>query len=106
MVWPTKELYHEDSYALDVLSEYLTSGKEAPLNKVLIDDLKLTSYVDMGSYTSEVAGQMQLSVRAFNNRKLDDVKNGIETAFTEFEKNGIPKKDLDRIKGRTRNWFL
>jgi zinc protease len=54
MVWPTAELYHEDSYALDVLSEYLTSGKEAPFNKVLIDDLKLTSYVGMGSYTSEV----------------------------------------------------
>jgi len=105
MVWPTKELYHEDSYALDVLSEYLTSGKEAPLNKVLIDDLKLTSYVDMGSYTSEVAGQMQLSVRAFNNTKLDDVKNGIETAFTEFEMNGIPKKDLDRIKAGQETGF-
>ena len=106
MVWPTTELYHEDSYALDVLSEYLTSGKEAPFNKVLIDDLKLTSYVDMGSYTSEVAGQMQLSVRAFNNTKLDDVKNGIETAFTEFQKNGIPKKDLDRIKAGQETGFL
>ena len=105
MVWPTAELYHEDSYALDVLSEYLTSGKEAPFNKVLIDDLKLTSYVGMGSYTSEVAGQMQLSVRAFNNTKLDDVKNGIESAFTEFEKNGIPQKDLDRIKAGQETGF-
>ena len=105
MVWPTAELYHEDSYALDVLSEYLTSGKEAPFNKILIDDLKLTSYVGMGSYTSEVAGQMQLSVRAFNNTKLDDVKNGIESAFTEFEKNGIPQKDLDRIKAGQETGF-
>jgi len=105
MVWPAAELYHEDSYALDVLSEYLTSGKEAPFNKVLIDDLKLTSYVGMGSYTSEVAGQMQLSVRAFNNTKLDDVKNGIESAFTEFEKNGIPQKDLDRIKAGQETGF-
>tara|TARA_R110001632_G_scaffold18712_21_gene57724 strand:- start:3100 stop:5931 length:2832 start_codon:yes stop_codon:yes gene_type:complete len=98
MVWPTVELYHKDSYALDVLSEYLSSGKEAPLNKVLIDDLKLTSFVGMGSYTSEVAGQMQLSVRGFNNTKLDDVQKGIEEGFADFEKNGIPQKDLDRIK--------
>lgn len=98
MAWPTVELYHKDSYALDVLSEYLSRGKKAPLNKVLIDDLKLTSFVSMGSYTSELAGQMQLTVRGFNNVKLDEVKKGIEIAFEDFEKNGIPQKDLDRIK--------
>src|SRR5690606_15873958 len=41
MTWPTVEQYHADSYALDVLAEYLASGKKAPLNVVLIDDKKL-----------------------------------------------------------------
>ncbi|MFY0629880.1 MAG: insulinase family protein [Flavobacteriaceae bacterium] len=98
MAWPAVELYHKDSYAIDILTEYLTSGKEAPLNKVLVDDLKLTSFTSMGTYTSELAGQVQLSIRAFNNTKLDDVKKGIEQAFADFETNGIPQKDLDRIK--------
>ena len=105
MAWPTVESYHQDSYALDILTEYLTDGKEAPLNKVLVDDLKLTSRTTMFNYTSELAGQVQLSVRAFNNTKLDDVKKGIEQAFADFEENGIPQKDLDRIKARQETNF-
>ncbi|CAL2088454.1 pitrilysin family protein [Tenacibaculum sp. 190524A05c] len=98
LTWPTVEQYHKDSYALDILTEYLTVGKKAPLNKVLVDDLKLTSGTTMFNFTSEIAGQVQLVVRAFNNTKLDEVKTGIDKAFTDFEQNGIPQKDLDRIK--------
>ncbi len=98
LTWPTVEQYHKDSYALDILTEYLTVGKKAPLNKVLVDDLKLTSGTTMFNFTSEIAGQVQLIVRAFNNTKLDEVKTGIDKAFDDFEQNGIPQKDLDRIK--------
>jgi len=98
MVWPTVESYHQDSYALEVLTEYLSRGKSAPLNQVLVDDLKLTSNTSMGSYISELAGQTQLSVRAFNGVKLDLVKAGIEKAFAKFEAEGISDKDLNRIK--------
>ena len=98
MVWPTVESYHPDSYALEVLTEYLSSGKSAPLNQVLVDELKLTSNTSMGSYISELAGQTQLSVRAFDGVKLDLVKAGIEKAFAKFEAEGISDKDLNRIK--------
>ena len=98
MVWPTVESYHPDSYALEVLTEYLSNGKSAPLNQVLVDDLKLTSNTSMGSYISELAGQTQLSVRAFDGVKLDLVKAGIEKAFAKFEAEGISDKDLNRIK--------
>lgn len=96
--WPAVEQYHKDAYALDILTEYLSDGKRAPLNKVLVDGLKLTSSTTMFNFTSELAGQIQLIVRAFNNTKLDEVKKGIDIAFADFEKNGIPQKDLDRIK--------
>ncbi|QNM84406.1 insulinase family protein [Polaribacter pectinis] len=98
MVWPTVESYHPDSYALEVLTQYLTDGKSAPLNQVLIDDLKLTSYTSMFNYISEVAGQTQLSVRAFNDKNLDEVKTGIEKGFAKFEEERISEKDLNRIK--------
>lgn len=98
MVWPTVALYHQDSYALEVLAEYLTSGKSAPMNQVLVDDLKLTSNTTMYNYISELAGQTQLIVRAFDGIKLDLVKSGIEKAFAKFESEGISDKDLNRIK--------
>jgi zinc protease len=98
MAWPSVEQYHKDSYAIDILTQYLSEGKKAPLNKVLVDDLKLTSGAFMFPRASEIAGQIQLIVRAFNNVQLDSVKLGIEQAFADFEANGIPQKDLDRIK--------
>jgi zinc protease len=106
MAWPAVEQYHKDSYALDILTEYLSDGKNAPLNKVLVDDMKLTSGTSMFNFTSEVAGQVQLIVRAFNGVQLDSVKMGVEKAFADFEANGIPQKDLDRIKaGQETNFY-
>jgi len=37
LTWPTVEQYHPDAYALDILLSYLTVGKRAPLNEVMID---------------------------------------------------------------------
>jgi len=98
LVWPSVEKYHPDSYALDILTQYLSVGKSAPINKILVDNLKLTSYSSMYNYNSELAGQIQLTVRAFNNIKLDQVKNGVFMAFDKFENEGINEKDLNRIK--------
>ncbi len=98
LAWPTVEQYHADAYALDVLTDYLSNGKNAPLNQVLIDDQKLTDNVRMFNRTSELAGQLHLSVRAFADKDLDEVSAAIETAFTKFERDGISQKDLERIK--------
>ena len=98
LTWPTVEEYNSDSYALDVLTNYLSTGKEAPLNVVLVDDKKLTSNVSMYNRTSELAGQAQLSVRAYSDKDLDEVATAIEEAFAKFEKEGISEKDLARIK--------
>ncbi|REG94468.1 M16 family metallopeptidase [Algoriphagus antarcticus] len=106
MTWPTVEQYHSDSYALNVLTDYLSSGKEAPLNLVLVDDKKLTSNVRMYNRTFELAGQVQLSVRAFADKDLDEVAVAIEEAFTKFEQEGISEKDLARIKaGQETNFY-
>ena len=105
MVWPTVASYHPDSYALDVLSQYLSDGKSAPLNQVLVDDLKLTSSTTMFSRNSELAGEAQIIVRAFNGKKLDEVKTGIEKGLAKFEAEGISEKDLNRIKAGQETQF-
>ncbi len=96
--WPTVALYHKDSYALDILTEYLSQGKKAPLNKVLVDDLKLSASTSMFNWSSELAGQTQLGIRGFNNINLNEINDGVTTAFENFEKEGISDKDLNRIK--------
>ena len=106
MVWPTVHQYHPDSYALNVLSEYLTQGKSAPLYKILVEDKELTSNVNMFPYSSELAGQLQLQVTAFNQTDLNDVYDAIKEGFENFEANGISDKDLQRIKaGQETNFY-
>ncbi len=98
MVWPTVPRYSQDSYALAVLTDLLSDGKTAPLNVALIDEKKLTAQVNMGGYESELAGQMELSVRAFADTDLDAVKATIDEALQGFEAAGVAPKDLQRVK--------
>lgn len=106
MAWPGVPEYHEDSYALDVLSQYLTQGKKAPLYKVLVEDEQLTSYVGLGGYNSEISGQLQLSVTAFDQVDLNDVAAAVQKGFKLFEENSISESELNRIKaGQETNFY-
>lgn len=98
MVWPTVEEYHPDSYALEILLEYLTEGKRAPLNEVLIDEEKLTSDVSGFNYTKEIAGELYLFISSNSGEDLDGLVPAINKGFARFERNGISDADLDRIK--------
>ncbi len=98
MSWPTVEDLHPDSYALEVLAEYLSDTKRAPFYQVLVEDDKLAPAVQMGNQTAELAGQFMLKVRAFEGKPLDQVAASIDKAFAKFEKEGISERDLNRIK--------
>ena len=96
--WPTVPAYHPDTYPLAVLQSLLTEGKEAPFNKLLVDERKLTTNVFMFPYESELAGQLTLGVRAVPGTDLDDVQVAVNDAFALFETEGIDESALNRIK--------
>lgn len=98
MAWPGVPEYDKDSYALSVLTNYLSNGKKAPLNKVLIEEQKLTDNVTFYQNNAEIAGQLTLSITAFDQTDLNTVASAIKEGFREFEMNGISEKDLNRIK--------
>lgn len=98
LTWPSVYEYHPDSYALEVLANYLSKGKKAPLYKTLVEEKKVTDAADLFQYNSEIAGQYMLSVTAFQKTNLNDVLNGVNIAFKNFEAEGISQQDLDRIK--------
>ncbi len=106
LVWPTVPQYTPDAYALDVLTQYLSEGKEAPLNQVLVEEEQLAPEVNFGGYNSELAGDARLQVRAFADTPLDSVLMAVETAFSRFERTGISEADLQRIKaGQETNFY-
>ena len=99
-VWPTVEQYHPDSYALEMLSTYLTDGKTAPFNEVLVDEEKLSPGLGAFSNVSEIAGEFYLIAPSNAGTDLDALMPAIDTAFARFEEKGIPQKDLERIKAK------
>ena len=98
LTWPAVEQYHPDAYALDILISYLTEGKTAPLNEVMIDEDKVTSGVSGFNYTKEVAGELYLFVSPNEGQDIDGLMPSLNKAFERFEENGISQDDLDRIK--------
>lgn len=106
ITWPTVYEYHPDTYALEVLGNYLTNGKNAPLYKTLVEKQKLTDEVNLYQRSSEIAGEYMLQVTAFENINLTKVKDAVHEGFLNFEKDGISQKDLDRIKaGQETNFY-
>ncbi len=105
MVWPTIEQYTEDAYALDFLGEILSSGKKAPLYKVLVKEKDLTSRTTAYGNAQELAGEFQISITANSDKDLKDVETGIFEAFAMFEKEGVTDRDVERIKAGLETQF-
>ncbi len=103
--WPGVPEYHPDSYALQILTDYLSNGQKAPLFKTLVKDMKVSSNVRLYSSSSELAGEISLSVMAFPDKDLDEVYDAVQVALNDFETNGISEKDLNRIKAGAESSF-
>lgn len=97
MAWPTVEAYHPDSYALDALSALLADGRTSPFYQVVVEEDMLAPDVSAGHPQRELAGQFQLSARAFPDTDLDDVRASFDRAFERFESAGVSEADLQRI---------
>ena len=105
MVWPTLEQYTDDAYALDFLAEILTSGKKAPLYRVLEKEKELTSRFFGYNNSQEIAGEFHIQVTANDGKSLNDVEQGIFEAFTLFENEGVTERDVERVKAGLETQF-
>jgi zinc protease len=105
MIWPTVEQYSKDAYALDFLSELISSGKKAPMYKVLVRDKKLTSRTTAYNRSRELAGSFRVSINANAEISLADVEDAIFESFQLFEEEGISENDLERIKAGLETQF-
>ena len=104
LVWPTVPLYHEDSYALDVLADLLSNGKQTPFYKVIVEEEELAPSAVAGSSNAELAGEFTVRVRAYAGTDLNAALAGVQKAFTRFEA-GIPASEMERVKAQYETQF-
>ncbi|MBE9483882.1 MAG: insulinase family protein, partial [Bacteroidetes bacterium] len=98
MLWPTVEEYNDDAYPLSYLAELFSSGKKAPLYKVLEKEKKLSSSQYAYNGSQEIAGTFNIGVTANEGVSLQDVEEAVFEAFQMFEEEGFTEEDVDRIK--------
>lgn len=100
LAWPTVPLFHEDSYALDVLAAVLADGKSTPFYKVIVKEKELAPNVFAANGSQELAGRFTIQIRAYADKDLDDVLAAVEAAFARFEAEGVSAGELERVKAR------
>jgi zinc protease len=105
MAWHTIEQYTDDAYALRFLGELLSSGKKAPMYRVLVKDKKLTSRASAYNRARELAGHFSVTINANAGVSLADVEEAIFESFQLFEEEGITENDLERIKAGMETQF-
>ena len=105
MAWPTVQQYSKDAYSLRFLGELLSSGKKAPMYKVMVKDKKLTSGVAAYNWSRELAGSFRISINAMADTSLAHVEEAIFESMELFEEEGISEKDLERIKASLETGF-
>lgn len=105
ITYPTIQQFHKDAYALQALASILSDGKKSPLYTTIVEQQKLSSSVSAYQSSSELAGTFTIRIRANAGVDLDDVKTAIDEALVTFEKQGIRKNDLIKIKAKQESEF-
>ncbi|MFW8589672.1 M16 family metallopeptidase [Glaciecola sp. 2405UD65-10] len=106
LTFPTVESYHKDAYALNALGEILSSGKQAPLYKTIVEEKKLAPGVYAWNRSEEIAGTFTMMVRGNAGTKLDTIYSAIEEALDDFDKNGFSEAQLTKIKAKQETSFF
>jgi len=105
MAWPTVQQYTKDAYALNFLGELLSSGKKAPMYRVMVKDKKLTSNARAYNRSRELAGSFRVMINANADVSLAEVEDAIFESMKLFEEEGISENDLERIKAGLETGF-
>jgi zinc protease len=105
MVFPTVENYSPDNYALQLFGQLFSSGKKAPLYKVIVEEKKLAPSASGFQRGREITGSFGIRIRAFPGTSLTEVEAAVMEAFQRFETDGFTESDLDRIKAQTETNF-
>jgi zinc protease len=105
IVYPTIQLFTNDSYALDFLGELLAGNKKSPVYKVIVEEKKLAPSVSAYQESEEIAGTFRIRIRAFPDKNLGDVEEAIAEALTRFEEDGFTNEDVERVKAKLETNF-
>lgn len=98
IVFKGVESYNKDLYALNILCDLLCNNKKSPIYQNIVVNNKFAPKVDMYCNPRELAGEITLKIRAFQDVSLNDIFNNVIKCIKDFDKTEIDPKDLESHK--------
>tara|TARA_R110000868_G_scaffold306734_3_gene568136 strand:- start:67676 stop:69007 length:1332 start_codon:yes stop_codon:yes gene_type:complete len=100
IAWHAPETSHEDYYALDILSNILTSGNSARLNRSLIFENQLAVGVYALYSTSLDPTLFKIYAIAGGGVTAETVEEAIYEQLNDIIENGITEEELQKVKNQ------
>ena len=97
IMWHTVPFQHKDGYALDILSQIL-STRTGRLYKNLVLGSGVASDVSAGQGSQKWAGYFDVSGEASDGHKPEEVERGIYDAINKLKTEEVPADELQKVK--------
>jgi zinc protease len=106
LAWHTEKVFSTNDAALDILSDILTSSKNARLQKSLVFEKQIVQDISSFQYSAKLDGSFIIVSTAKPGIELEVVKNEIENGITNLISNGITDDELMRAKNSLKSSYI
>jgi len=106
IAWPTVGVKHDDSRALDVLTQVLTGSRTARLTKALVYDAQSAASVQAFQNSSELLGEYALIVVPRPNNSLTSIETAIDSVLQRIKREGPTAAEMERALARAEFAFV
>lgn len=95
-----------DSYVLNMISNYLSSGKSSKLYKKLVDEKKMALQVGAFNISQEDYGVYVLFGLPLGKTSLDDIITEIDEEVVKIQNELISERDYQKLQNKFENQFV
>ena len=97
---------HEDQIALTAIGELLSSGKSSRLSALLIDKLQMVNSISAYNMDTKHPGIFLFLAVCNPGIEAEDVEKVIWSEIDRLKKEGVHKKELEKVKINTKSDFI
>jgi zinc protease len=96
----------EDAYAMDILTEIMSSGESSRLYRSIIDSQQIAVQVSMFNYALEYTGGLNVIGIAAPGVSLDDVESAIDGELQRLVAGGVTDAEVNKAKAIIEGKFI
>lgn len=106
LAWHTEKAFSKNDAAIDILSDILTSAKNARLQKSLVFEKQIVQDISSFQYSAKLDGSFIIVSTAKPGVELNTIKNEIEKEIKRLITDGITEDEMMRAKNSLKSSYI